>query len=465
MSAAIPPIAVGEYVYRLHTTLESEKAYRLSGSSSRRASALLPPPGEGEAAGPSGTPPPVPGGGGGLLGGFGGGGTRRNQEQGLVTRLTDPTHIEVLWPSTSPESRPALWGDHGVFEVFLSKVNTVAQRSTESLYPHVAPLMIGAVVKRHPAGPEWAHTGGPGGSLPPNEDGGPAGLGVVTDIALEGPRVGFVLVQWRRTGISKLYRWGLQGVYDLQCVAIPCSEGAWPPLPVGSLVRRSADCAGAALYSAYNEHLGSVLPPEPGQRVGWVRVQWLNSRGLSDCRWGAQGAHDLDVVSVHARDTQCDRCGGSIVFKKRLHWRCLDCDRYDLCDECHSSTFSRRQAVVESMFSGTRHSYRHVTICSVPVPLDMRDLDPLDATVAASLMGPQPPHPAAARAAPQLFASIPKNMPLNTVPGGGPVPEVTRSPWGGRKECVWDPAAPRRPFAVGLARLAFSLTLDRKSVV
>ena len=88
---------------------------------------------------------------------------------------------------------------------------------------------------------------------------------------------------------------------------MPCADGAWPALPVGSVVRRSADCPGAALYSSYNDNLGLVLPPEPGQRVGWVRVRWLRGKVPSDCRWGAQGAHDLDVVSVHAADTQVRR--------------------------------------------------------------------------------------------------------------------------------------------------------------
>ena len=34
---------------------------------------------------------------------------------------------------------------------------------------------------------------------------------MVTDIALDGARRGFVAVLWRRTGVSKLYRWGLNG--------------------------------------------------------------------------------------------------------------------------------------------------------------------------------------------------------------------------------------------------------------
>ena len=101
--AAVPPIAVGEYVYHLSTAVESELAYRSSSSfaSSAAAAAAAAPPG-GVAAGLELMPPGV----GAAEGGAGGAGgqpdsmlaaIRRGQEQGLVTRLLDATHVEVGW--------------------------------------------------------------------------------------------------------------------------------------------------------------------------------------------------------------------------------------------------------------------------------------------------------------------------------------------------------------------------------
>ena len=121
--------------------------------------------------------------------------------------------LQVLWPSTAPERCVQSWGDvraqhltmpilsphlpptfahslelifcpplpplaplppppqqHGVFEVFLSKVH--GHRSTDPLFPAVAPLLIGATVKRNPAGPEWLTSSSATSS---NDDGGAGG--------------------------------------------------------------------------------------------------------------------------------------------------------------------------------------------------------------------------------------------------------------------------------------------------
>ena len=116
-----------------------------------------------------------------------------------------------------------------------------------------------------------------------------------------------------------------------------------------------------------------------------------------------------------------------MVFKRRLHWRCLQCEPgFDLCDECHSAAFSKRQTVVQSMFSGVRHSYRHATVCSVVATLDDRDTDPLEPSALAphaGVIGSRALAAAASRVA-HLFSTVPKNMPLTTVPSVPGEPEL-----------------------------------------
>ena len=89
-------------------------------------------------------------------------------------------------------------------------------------------------------------------------------------------------------------------------------------------------------------------------------MRWQETGEFTECRWGAGGCHDLDVVrmpkAVTATDAQCDRCGGSVAFKGRIFYRCSGgCKRFELCGECHAGQWE----TARSLFSAETHSRAH----------------------------------------------------------------------------------------------------------
>ena len=185
------------------------------------------------------------------------------------------------------------------------------------------------------------------GIIGDQDDGGFGGLGRVLDVSPDSTRSSAILtVGWRRTGKIRTYRWGSlgvrhQGAYDVAVATVPSLSGTLPALPVGALVLRSLEHP-KDRRNQDNHGLGIVLSPEPGLirdglPAGWVKVEWIGSETRSEARWGLGGVHELDVVSCFPGDTQCDRCGLSIAFKRRLLWRCLDCVNCTCCDEARRS--------------------------------------------------------------------------------------------------------------------------------